>query len=174
MLLRPYQRSDRDAVLAVFRSNVPASFTEAEEADFLRFLDGETGPYFVLEHEERVLACGGIASREERVDLCWGMVEERLHRRGLGLALTAFRVCLACQLPGIRQVHLNTSSDTVGFYTRLGFTLDRTVPDAIRPGLHLLYLHLELTEETRRRVTPPLREVVHERLRLDPRLLPWE
>ncbi len=168
MLLRPYQRSDRDAVLGVFRSNVPASFTEAEEADFLSFVDGEMGPYFVLEREGRVVACGGIASREGRVDLCWGMVEERLHRQGLGLALTAYRLGLACQMPEAREVHLNTSSDTVGFYTRLGFTVDRTVPDAIRPGLHLHYLHLELTEETRQRVSSPLREVVRERLQLDP------
>jgi Acetyltransferase (GNAT) domain len=169
-LLRPYRPADRHAVLAVFRSNVPRSFTEAEEPDFLRFVDDFRGPYFVLEEEGRVVACGGIGVQGERVDLCWGMVEEQRHRQGLGLALTAFRLCLACEVPGAREVHLNTSNEMVGFYTRLGFTLDRTVKDAIRPGLDLLFLHLELTDASRSRLCAELGAVVRARLQLDPTL----
>ncbi|MBZ4422051.1 GNAT family N-acetyltransferase [Myxococcus sp. RHSTA-1-4] len=149
MKLRPYTREDRDAVLAVFRSNIPGSFEPHEEPEFLRFVDTAPGPYWVVEEAGRVVACGGIAWKDGRVDLCWGMVEQALHRQGIGLALTAFRLRQACEVPDAREVHLNTSSDTVGFYTRLGFSVDRTVEDAIRPGLHLLYLHLDLTETSR-------------------------
>jgi hypothetical protein len=163
MRLRPYTQADRDAVLAVFRSNIPGSFESHEEPEFLRFVDKALGPYWVVEQDGRVVACGGIAWREGRVDLCWGMVEQALHRQGIGLALTAFRLRQACEVPGAREVHLNTSNETVGFYTRLGFTIDRTVEDAIRPGLHLIYLHLDLTETSRRELLERLSRFLQEK-----------
>jgi GNAT superfamily N-acetyltransferase len=163
--LRPYRPGDREAVRAVFRSNVPRAFSGAEEAGFLAFVDGAQGPYFVLEEAGRVVACGGLAEAPGgRVDLCWGMVEEARQRQGVGLALTAHRLLQALEVPGAREVHLNTSSDTVGFYTRLGFTVDRVERDGLWPGMDLLFLHLELTDGVRARLREALGAVVRERL----------
>ncbi|MER3443335.1 MAG: hypothetical protein C4342_00980 [Armatimonadota bacterium] len=52
---RPYQPHDREACLAVFRSNVPRFFAPHEEREFAGFLDELPCTYFVLEAAGEVL-----------------------------------------------------------------------------------------------------------------------
>jgi len=51
--LRPYTAADRAACLAVFDSNVPASFAPDERAAFAAYLDGAGARYLVLADDRR-------------------------------------------------------------------------------------------------------------------------
>lgn len=135
---RSFEGSDTDACLAVFDSNVPDYFTREERELFTAFLLDLPGPYLVLEMDHGTIgACGGYAFRDDgRVaDMCWGMVRRDLHGRQLGRALTESRIEAAEREATVREIALNTSQHTRGFYERLGFRVIEVIGDGYAPGL---------------------------------------
>lgn len=137
MQLRPYRPEDRTACLAVFDSNVPSSFLERERPDFARHLDHMPGPFLVVESGGRIVACGGYAESTDRtaLDLCWGMVARSHHHRGLGTLLLEARLRDARRHYPDRDVRMNTSQHTVGFFERHGFRTVRVTKDGYARGV---------------------------------------
>lgn len=144
--IRPYANRDRTACLELLRSNVPEHFSPGEEAALDAFLASLPGPYFVVENDEGAIwACGGIAVDPHDASvasLCWGIVRQDLHERGLGRALTQHR--LRALPAGILRVRLETSHKVQGFYEKLGFAVTEVQHDGIGPGLHRVRMELSL------------------------------
>ena len=145
---RDYRDTDLAACLAVFDSNVGTYFLPSERAEFADFLGALPGPYLVLVAEGgSVVGCGGYAvpAGEGRADLCWGMVRQDLHGRGLGRLLTRVRIDRVRDDPRVREILLRTSQHTAGFYEALGFRTSDVVEDGYGPGLdrHDMRLTLE-------------------------------
>lgn len=133
---RAYTPADREACLALFDSNVPRFFVEAERDGYAAFLDDMRWPYQVIERDGRIVACGGHAVEPDgrTVSLCWGMVEQGLHGQGLGRTLTEARLAAARAEPGVVSVRLDTGQHTTGFYERFGFVIEGVVKDGYAPG----------------------------------------
>lgn len=138
MEIRPFTKADREACLALLRSNVPEHFVASDEADLARFLDALPGPYFVVEDGGRIVASGGIAAEQDGVtaSLCWGIVDAARQRAGIGTRLLSHR--LASFLPGhpeVRRVRINTTQKVQAFYEKHGFAPTEVRPGAYGPGL---------------------------------------
>lgn len=145
--LRDYGPTDRDACLDVFESNVPRWFRRAERREFATFLDAPPGPYLVVEAADGpVVGCGGWARRAgtTTVDLCWDMIARPLHGEGLGRLLVEERLRRIRLDPTVREIALNTSQLTVGFYETFGFAVERVEPDGYAPGLDRCDMRLVL------------------------------
>ncbi len=141
--MRAYHAEDRAACLAVFDANIPASFDLTERAEFEAYLDDLPGPYLVaVDDQGTIRGCGGWArgSDGSSADLCWGMVDPALHRRGWGRELTSARIADASRANGVRRIRLQTSQDTEGFYQRLGFVVVEREADGFRPGFDRLVM----------------------------------
>lgn len=143
---RPYEARDRDACLALFDSNVPTYFTTEERpgfADWLTSMDPRA--YRVIERDGRVVACGGVGLEPDGAvaSLCWGMVDQGLHRQGLGRALTQARIDAARAL-GATAVRCDTSQKTTAFYERFGFVITAVETDGYGPGLDRCEMRLAL------------------------------
>lgn len=147
--IRPYSPTDEAAVLQLFRGNLAPYFTPEEEPDFCRFLREEIGaaglPYFVAELPEwpGLVAAGGYALNPEHAVLTWGMVERRLHGRGVGRAFTEFRLQQCRRAYPTHAIEINTSQHTEGFYAKLGFRTLAVEPDKFAPGLHEVHMLLD-------------------------------
>ncbi|MBB6506433.1 putative GNAT family N-acyltransferase [Sphingomonas endophytica] len=137
--VRAYDAADRAACLALFDGNTPTFFAAGERSDFAGFLDAHAASWAfqVVERSGAIVACGGhrAAADGETAGFCWGMVDRAQHRTGLGRILTQARLDAARATPGVRQVRLDTSQHTQGFYARFGFVVERVVPDGYSPGL---------------------------------------
>ena len=146
--IRPYAATDLDACLAVFDTNVPRYFLRKEREAFRAFLDALPGPYLVLtDVAGDVVACGGHALNADepgRADLCWGMVRQEKHRKGLGRHLIHARIDAAKRDPGVHLIALNTSQHTTGFYERFGFRVTEVERDGYGPGLDRCEMRLTL------------------------------
>lgn len=139
MIVREYKPSDRADCLAVFDSNVGGSFLPAERDDFAAYLDNLPGPYFVVEEDGAIIACGGYAPNAESpdtADLCWGMVRRDLQGTGVGLHLVSARLEKIRQDQAFTHVFLKTSHETAGFYERFGFVTQQVIENGIADGLH--------------------------------------
>lgn len=151
---RPYQPHDREACLAVFRSNVPRYFAPHEEAEFAEFLDELPCTYFVLEAAGEVLGCGGyyVAPGRGEGGLCWGMVHRRHHGGGLGRRLLLERLYRLVQHPEVAFIRLDTSQHTCGFFEKLGFATIKTESNGYAPGLDRYDMQLWLEPAARARI----------------------
>jgi len=149
VVVEDYAPDDRDGCLAVFQTNLPVFFTPDELGLYQSFLNALPGPYLVVRDPDHgVVACGGYALRESGTvaDMCWGMVRRDLHGSGIGKALTRARVARIRGDGSVREITLNTSQHTVGFYKTLGFEVLEVLPDGYAPGLDRCEMRLVLAE----------------------------
>ena len=147
MIVREYLPSDRPRCLAVFDSNVGESFLDSERPDFENYLDTMPGPYFVVDENDVILACGGYAANidePDTADLCWGMVRRDLQGTGLGKLLVAARLERIEADARFRHVFLKTSHETAAFYERFGFVTEQVIEHGITEGLHRVDMRLTL------------------------------
>ena len=146
--VRAYREQHRPSCLEIFDSNVPEYFLPSERAEFGAFLTALPGPYLVLEDEKSgVVACGGFAVADAgRIDLCWGMVRRELQGRGLGRRLTLERVNRALAHEAAREIVLQTSHRTAGFYQKLGFEVVSVEKAAFGPELDRCTMRREVQE----------------------------
>jgi ribosomal protein S18 acetylase RimI-like enzyme len=149
VIVEEYAPDDRDGCLEVFRTNLPVFFTPEEAEMYASFLDALPGPYLVVrDPDHRIVACGGYAVQESGTvaDMCWGMVQRDLHGLGIGNVLTRARVERIRNDGSVREISLNTSQHTVGFYEKLGFEVVEVLADGYAPGLDRYDMRLVLAE----------------------------
>ena len=145
MNLRPYTSADLEAVIAIFRSNIPKYFGPDEESGLRDFLtDPRSSDYFVMERDGAVIGAGGFALNDDQtVSLCWGMVRSDHLGTGLGRELTAFRIQKAREKYGPLPLVISTSQHTQAFYERFGFRLIYHKPDGFGPGIDICKMRLD-------------------------------
>jgi predicted GNAT family N-acyltransferase len=147
MRIRSYNSEDLDAVVSIFRSNIPKYFGPEEEPGLYSFMDERAEDYYVVEVDGEVVGAGGIALNDDidpqTVSLCWGMVKQDHLGTGLGKALTEFRIDLARRkYPGL-AITLGTSQHTEGFYQKFGFVTVEHKPDGYGVGIDMCRMRLE-------------------------------
>lgn len=147
MRIRSYNSEDLDAVVSIFRSNIPKYFGPEEEPGLYNFMDERAEDYYVVEVDGEVVGAGGIALNDDidpqTVSLCWGMVRQDHLGTGLGKALTEFRIDLARRkYPGL-AITLGTSQHTEGFYQKFGFVTVEHKPDGYGVGIDMCRMRLE-------------------------------
>ncbi|MGE3466569.1 MAG: GNAT family N-acetyltransferase [Pyrinomonadaceae bacterium] len=145
MDFRPFETSDLEPVVAIFRSNIPKYFVSAEESGLREFLREYSADYLVGEMDGEVVAGGGIAlNADGTVSLCWGMVRDELIGTGLGKKLTILRIERARERFGKLPLVISTSQHTQGFYEKLGFDLTQHTPNGFGPGIDECKMRKEL------------------------------
>ncbi len=147
MDLRPYLPTDRAACLGVFESNVPEYFDPAEQTGFESFLDNPDCPYFVMEHDESIVGCGGYALGQQNglASMVWGMVRRDSHKLGLGRFLLLYRLREIGKASGIEMVRLDTSQKAEPFFRKQGFKATGVVKNGYGPGLDRVEMVMKLT-----------------------------
>ena len=144
MKFRPYDPADLDAVVAIFRSNIPKYFGSGEEAGLRDFLEIRVEDYFVGELNDEIIAAGGIALNDDQtVSLCWGMVRADHLGTGLGRELTEFRIEKSRKKHGDLPLVISTSQHTRAFYEKFGFRLIDHTPDGFGPGIDICKMRLD-------------------------------
>jgi len=148
MNFRAYSDKDLEAVIEIFRSNIPKYFGPGEETGLREFLSGERGEdYFVGEVGGEAVGCGGIAQNEDgTVSLCWGMIRSDHLGTGLGRRLTEFRIQRSREKYGMQPLVISTSQHTQGFYEKFGFHLTEHVPDGFGPGIDICRMRLDFSD----------------------------
>lgn len=145
--IRSYQPSDRAAVLAVFKSNVPDFFAAGEERDLMATLDEPDGPSWVVELDGKVIGFGGYEVGElyNRATLTWGMVDRRFHKNGIGRSLLDYRMTHAAgAAPETRWLVVDTTPQVAGFFERCGFERVEEWAKGYRSGFDMVVLRADL------------------------------
>jgi GNAT superfamily N-acetyltransferase len=148
--IRRYRSTDRKAVLAAFRTNVPRHFPASEEAWLCSCLDEPDGPLFVVVEGDAVIGFGGyeLSDFYDVGTLVFGLVRADWHGRGVGRALLVYRLLhMAGRKRRPRYVTVDTHPHTAGFFRRCGFVEIARWPAGYRSGRDRVDLRFDLTDE---------------------------
>lgn len=152
LTLAPFDASimvHREACVAIFESNLPEFVTRQEQEPYETFLDSRECDYFMVKTDAGgVVACGGFHAQPEEARLCWGLVERRFHRRGIGRYLLLSRLLRIHERGGSTMVTMDTSQLTCAFFAPFGFREVDRIEHGYRAGLHKIEMELELNERS--------------------------
>ena len=123
MDLRPYQPSDRASCLAVFDSLPPDTADAAARRRFEAFLDHPAGPYFLIDHDDAVVGCGGFSleQNESTATLHWGMIRSDSRKLGLGRFLLLYRIREISKAGNFQLLRVETPPASAPFFQKQGF-----------------------------------------------------
>ena len=147
MLIRKYTTTDKWNVLELFRMNTPDFFDVSEERDFTNYLEYQKEDYFVVEENNQIIGAGGINyfSSEKTARISWDMIHPEFQKKGIGKQLIHHRLTVIRNHPHIKFVVVRTSQHAYKFYLKLGFGLEKIVPDFWAKGFHLYQMKLDVT-----------------------------
>ena len=162
LFIRSYQNSDRDACIAVFKSNIPKFFLKTEQKDFESYLKEGLSDYWVVVHSQAgIIACGGLAPEsEDEVRLCYGLVHSQFHRRGIGKALLLFRLVQACNNPNLKYVSLDTIQFNPNFFGKAGFVTEKVSENHYGPNLHRYDMRLQIDHNSKLNIEKEFKELI--------------
>ena len=147
MNIRLYQAEDKEACLALFKSNMPEYFAPSEFPEFELWLDAlgadkkrhqdpGTEQYFVVDMMGKVVGCGGYAAiNPNEVTLTWGMVDRSAQGTGWGKALLQYRLKVIQSRFPAASIMLDTTQLSYRFFERQGFKVTAIMKDFYGAGL---------------------------------------
>ncbi len=140
MQFRPYQASDKDALLAILESNCPRYFVPEDKADLIDFLDNYADAnYLVAVEQGNVIGCGGHYTKASEHGVAWVMFERgSIGRSRLIPVATRFWQEIEGRIRAEGQffdIVIHTTQLMTGFFGRFGFETVSVVKDGFGPGL---------------------------------------
>lgn len=147
--ISPYLPKYKDALIEIFKSNIPLYFAEEELEHFINFIDQLDSPFWVVLKNNSIVGAGGIGLNKSRkllttdtVTMCWGMIHRDLHKQGLGKALLEYRIQQAKELYPNVKIALGTTQHTYQFFEKYGFKSVEFQKDYWAKGLDLYQMEL--------------------------------
>ncbi|AZA99384.1 N-acetyltransferase [Chryseobacterium joostei] len=149
MKIIQYTKIFRKDCIEIFNSNVPKFFSPEELPLFESFLDDDTEEnYFVVKMDGPVIGCGGffLNAQNNIAGLSWGMIHSNYHGKGIGRALTQYRIDLLKQNYPTLPYKIETSQHTAEFYQKNGFKTVEIVPDGFGKGIDKYTMIMEVMQ----------------------------
>lgn len=144
--IRPYQNNDKNELLALLKRNIPQYFSPDEEADFVEYLEKHLEHYYVVEAGHIIQGCGGFNLTEDRktAKISWDIFHPDSQGKGLGSALTRFRIQRIQEIEGISLISVRTSQLVYPFYKKFGFETKEVIKDFWDVGFDLVRMERPL------------------------------
>ena len=122
--LRQYRLGDFQDCLELCRLNAPDRFPSDTLAEFEKYLKERPQHYLVVEHQGRIIACGGYTMHHlDFMTFVYGLVHPDWQGQGIGRVLFFGRVA---QLPLIEKdtlIQICAVQRSLPYYQKLGFTM---------------------------------------------------
>ena len=142
MTIRKFTEADRESVLNLLRLNTPEYFAVEEEADLIYYFDFHAANYYVVELEGKLVGAGGFNLSEEGDvgKISWDIVHPDYQGKGVGSALTRFRMAKIREIPGVRTISVRTTQLVYPFYEKFGLEIREIVKNYWAEGFDLYRL----------------------------------
>lgn len=139
MAFHPYQPSNKESLIHIFRLNVPKYFDASEEKEFSNYLQLKADTYFCIFENETLLGGVGYEFKEEDQSGRINWIFLHPNYRGEGLGKKAVEHCLGILKADtrVKTLIVRTSQLIYPFFEKCGYTLLRTEKDYWAKGFDL-------------------------------------
>lgn len=143
MHITRFSRAHLPRCIEIFLTNQGKYFAPGELAMFRAYLENDrlTQDYDVIIEADLVIGCGGVElTQQGQVNLTWGMVHRKYHRKGYGTALLEHRLEKIAERFGNVPIHIETSQHTQAFFEKHGFKMQTIQVDGFGPGIDNVFM----------------------------------
>lgn len=146
MEIRKYKSTDQEQVIQLLRLNTPEYFSPDEEEDLVYYLAHHVEYYYGVEIDGVVVGCGGINLADDGITakLSWDIVHPDHQGKGIGSALTKYRIERIREMEGIKTISVRTSQLVYPFYQKFGLELKEIVEDFWAEGFDMYRMECDL------------------------------
>lgn len=143
--IRRFNSEDTPRLLELLRLNTPKYFSEDEKEDFIYYLENEIEHYLVLLVNDEILGCGGFNLSEDKQTgkISWDIFHPESQGKGLGKALTNYRIERMKEIESIKKISVRTSQLVYPFYAKFGLELKEVVKDYWAKGFDMYRLEAD-------------------------------
>ncbi len=147
MEIRKYNSADKTEVLNIFRLNIPNYFSSTEEEGLIEYLEKDTDNYYVLLIDNNIVGAGGFNLNDDKKSavLAWDFFHPQYQGKGLGTALTDFRIKQIKEIKSVTTIIVRTAQFTYRFYGKVGFILREVIKDYWAEGYDLYSMEINNT-----------------------------
>jgi [ribosomal protein S18]-alanine N-acetyltransferase len=138
-LIRKYASTDFDDIIGLLRLNTPKYFAVSEEQDLIDYLHHHIEQYYVMEYENKIIACGGINFSKDLTigKISWDILDPDFQRKGFGSLLLKYRIGKLKENEHVKTISVRTSQMAYKFYQINGFNLTEIIKDYWADGFDL-------------------------------------
>lgn len=142
MTIRKFTATDRESVLNLLRLNTPQYFALEEEADLIYYFDYHATNYYVAEIDGKIVGAGGfnLSAEGDVAKISWDIIHPDYQGKGVGRALTRFRIDRIRQILGVKTISVRTTQLVYPFYEKFGLKIREVVKDYWAEGFDLYRL----------------------------------
>ena len=146
MNIRKYQDSDKEKIIDLLRLNTPEYFSPDEEKDLIYYFDNHIESYYVIEIDGIIVGSGGFNLSDDpaMIRIAWDIVHPEYQGKGIGSALTKYRIERIKEMDGVKIISVRTSQLVYPFYGKFGFELKEIVKDYWADGFDLYSMELDM------------------------------
>lgn len=150
MKIRRYTAYDKKDIINLLRLNTPEYFAPDEENDLIYYLDNFADNYFVVEINEKIIACGGFNLTEDGKTgkISWDIVHPDSQGTGIGTELTKYRIKVLNNIEGIEIISVRTSQLVYKFYIKFGLEIREIIKDYWAEGFDMYRLDCRIENTT--------------------------
>lgn len=145
-MIRPFNISDNDQLIEIFKLNTPKYFDPKEVFDFIDYLDQHGDTYFTIEHENKIVGGTGyyIKESDKSGRITWIFFHPDFAGQGLGKQSVAYCLDILKSNPDIEKLVVTTSQWAHRFFEKFGYQLVSTEKDFWGQGLDLYLMERHL------------------------------
>jgi ribosomal protein S18 acetylase RimI-like enzyme len=145
-MIRPFQISDKDQLVEVFKLNIPRYFDPKEVNDYAGYLDKHGDTYLTIEHENKIVGGTGyiIHPNEGSGHITWIFFHPAYAGQGLGKEAVEYCMNIYKNDPAVVKLVVRTSQFANRFFEKFGYQLIKTEKDYWGQGLDLYLMEQPL------------------------------
>jgi len=145
IVIRPYSKEDRSALLSILKKNVPRYFHEDEVEDFEKFIDKHGAIYFTVLYENQI--AGGVSwtsrIKEKTAMIAWIFFDPECQGKGLGRESINFCLSAMSKVNEVEKFRVRTSQLVYPFFEKFGFKTIYVEQDYWAKGFDLYDMEMD-------------------------------
>ncbi|MFY9310805.1 MAG: GNAT family N-acetyltransferase [Bacteroidia bacterium] len=142
MTIRPFEVADKDALLAVFKMNVPDFFAPHEADEFEEYLKLYGSTYFTLKKENRIVGGVGYTIKGHEGSITWIFLDPSCSRSGMGKHAVEHCLSVLSSNKQVTAFVVRTSQLAYAFFEKFGYRVIYTEKDYWGKGLDLYQMEM--------------------------------
>ena len=138
-VIRLYKPSDKEALVQVFKRNVPQYFDKKEVKDFEAYLDQNRATYLTIELNQKIVGGTGyqVIKSDRSGRITWIFFDPDCSGQGLGRRAVEYCLTILSKDSHVDQFVVTTSQFAFRFFEKFGYKTTRTEENYWGEGLDL-------------------------------------
>lgn len=122
-MIRPYQSTDKEDLIKVFKLNVPKYFDPKETKMFEGYLERKGDTYFTMEIDDKIIGGAGCYVREGDYSgrITWIFFDPNYAGRGYGREIVEYCFSLLRKDKRVKSFGVRTSQLAFEFFEKMGY-----------------------------------------------------